>query len=278
MKKILIPLLLFTFNLHAQKKGKVNLEWKIADTVTYHTVMNDSRPENPKMPELNKKDSFSQRMMELYKNLQSQTSDLEYETKLYPDKRGNVDIEMVKKSKKVDTSNSWTSRLSKMSGNVVLRGKVSSEGELLSSFYKRAQTNLISLLFELPVQPVKVGDEWSLNVNLLSMDQSFKADSILKRNRASLKEIKRENGADIAVIEYDFLEYVSGDWTNGMLKMKANTPGETIFFRASHKALGQFDLNKGCWSLYKGTMIIETNVAFFGLGNKTTEFELVPKK
>lgn len=124
--------------------------------------------------------------------MQKQLSNLKYETKLFPDKNGNVDIAMMLKKDKIDSTETLFSEMAKMNGNVVLRGKVSPEGKLLSFYYKRAQNNLISILFELPINPVKVGDEWELNVDMISMDKNFKADTLYKKNVVRLKGIKME--------------------------------------------------------------------------------------
>lgn len=134
-----------------------------------------------KSKEQTENDSISGTMSGMFKALQNQLSGLKYETKLFPDNTGNVDIEMLLKNDKADTTEKLFSGMAKMNGNVVLRGKVSPEGEVLSFYYKRAQNNLISMLFELPAKPAKVGDEWNLKVDMITMDQNFKADTYSKK-------------------------------------------------------------------------------------------------
>jgi len=225
-------------------------------------------------------DSITEVMSEMFKAMQAQVSDLKYETKLFPDKNGNVDIAVMLKKNKADTSETLFSEMAKMNGNVVLRGKVSPEGELLSFYYKRAQNNLISILFELPTKPVAIGDEWNLSVDLISMDQNFKADTLYRKNVVRLKDIKIENGKKIAVIEYDIEQFVSGDFGSGMMTMfSEDTADKKTFLKMSHEATAEFDLEKGYWILYDGIMNVETNFSLMGMGgNKRTEFKLTPVK
>jgi hypothetical protein len=279
MKTPLFLLLFIAFSMNAQQNETVNLKWKISDTLTYETVMNDIvNKKNMRQPD---NDSISKKMKGLLEVMRNQMSDLKYETKLFPDTNGNVDIAMTIKRNKNDSTESLFSGMAKMNGNVVLRGKVSSEGELLSFYYKRAQNNLISILFELPTEPVKIGDEWPLKVDMISMDQNFKADTIYKKNVVRLKDIKIKDDTKIAVIEYDIQEYVSGDFgSSAMMSILTNeTTVEKTVMKMSYKATAEFDIEKGYWILYDGIMGIETNFSLMGMGgNKSTEFKMIPEE
>ncbi|GAA4298241.1 hypothetical protein [Aestuariibaculum suncheonense] len=278
MKKLLLPFILVAITANAQKKETVDLKWKITDTLTYKTVMQDVILEKNK--EQTESDSISEKISGMFKTMQEQLSDLKYETKLFPDKNGNVDIEMMLKKDKTDTTETIFSGMAKMNGNIVLRGKVSPEGELLSFYYKSAQNNLISILFELPTKQVAIGDEWDLKIDMISMDQNFKADSLYKKSVVRLKDIKIEKRNKIAVIEYDLEAFVSGDFGNGIMSVFSKEEGDKkIFMKTSHKAIGKFDLDKGYWISYDGIMDIETNFTLMGIGgNKRTEFKLTPEK
>ena len=278
MRKLLLPFILIAFTANAQQKETVDLKWKIVDTLTYKTVMQDVILEKSKKQTEN--DSISEKMNGMFKAMQEQMSGLKYETKLFPDKNGNVDIAMMLKKDKTDTTETLFSGMAKMNGNIVLRGKVSPQGELLSFYYKSAQNNLISILFELPAKPVAIGDEWDLKVDMISMDQNFKADTLYKKNVVRLKDIKRENGKKLAVIEYDIEEFVSGDFGNEMMAMFSKDKADKkTFMRMSHKATAEFDLEKGFWISYDGIMDVETNFSLMGIGgSKRTEFKLTPEK
>lgn len=268
-------MVLFVFVANAQET--IDLKWKISDTLTYKTIMKDIVSE--KNETLSENDSFSQKMSGLFRSMQNGLSNLKYETKLFPDKNGDIDISMILKENKSDTTQTLFSGIAKMNGNVVLRGKINSEGQLLSFYYKRAQNNLTSLLFELPKGQIKVGDKWSLKVDMISMDQNFKADTIYKKNMVELKDLIIQNGNKIAIIEYDLHEYVSGDFGNEIMSLFGEEKGKKTFMKASHKAIGKFDLEKGYWISYGGVMDIKTNFSLLGIaGNKRTEFRLEPKE
>ncbi len=279
MKKILLLLIITSFSVNAQQNKTVNLKWKISDTLTYKTVMNEVAVEQEQNEE--ETDSLSEVFKDLFKQIQKSAGNQKFETKLYPDKKGNVDIAMFLKKDKTDTTDNIFSGMAGMNGNVVLRGKVSSTGELLSFYYKSSQNNLISILFELPNKPIKVGDKWKLKVDMISMDQNFVADTLFKKNEVRLDKIMEKDGDQIAVIKYDIEEYVSGDFGNGLMTMFAGKSDDDkkTFMKMTHQATGYFSINKGMWIEYDGNMEIQTNFSMMGMGgNKRTEFKLIPQK
>ncbi len=282
MKKILLILIITAFSAKAQQNKTVSLKWKINDTLTYKTVMKEIVVEQEQEQDEEEKDSISDGFKDLFKQMQQSAGNLKYETKLYPDNKGNVDIAMFLKQDKTDTTDNMFSGMAKMNGNVVLRGKVSSAGELLSFYYKSSQNNLISILFELPNKPIKVGDKWKLKVDMISMDQNFVADTLFKKNEVRLDKIIEKDGDQIAVIKYDIEEYVSGDFGdfgNGLMTMFTGKSDKKTFMKMTHQATGYFSINKGMWIDYDGNMEIQTNFSMMGMGgNKRTEFKLIPQK
>jgi hypothetical protein len=189
MKNILLVLIITTFSVNAQQNKTVDLNWKINDTLTYKTIMKEVVVEQESNEEETDSiaDIIADGFKDLFKEMQKSAGNLQYETKLYPDKKGNVDIAMYLKRDRTDTTENIFSGMAEMNGNVMLRGKVSTTGELLSFYYKSSQNNLISILFELPNKPIKVGDKWKLKVNLISMDQNFVADTIFKKKRSQIR-------------------------------------------------------------------------------------------
>jgi hypothetical protein len=187
-------------------------------------------------------------------------SKLNYETQLFPDNKGNIDIKMILKSD--------VEKLKIKDRNVILRGKLNPEGEILSFYYNQNKKNLISLFFELPKKPVKIGDEWNIDVNIISMDQHFKADSLFKENKVILKNIVKRNGENIAIIEYDLTEYVSGSLDNKKIDNSKNGERtEKPYMKASHKITGEFNIDKGIWMGYDGYREIESNISIWGSNN-----------
>ena len=281
MKKLLIPILLIALSVSAQQKDTYDLKWKITDTLTYKTIMKDIIVPEEKSKDENKSDTIRKKKTDdFFKRFQEQTANLQYETKLYPDKSGNIDIAMLLKPSKTDTTETLFSGMAKMNGNVVLRGKVNSEGELLSFYYKNSQNNLISILFELPNKPIKVGDKWSLNIDMIGMDQNFVADTFYKKNEVRLDKIINKDGDRIAVIIYDIEEYASGDFGNSLMAtMVTGESDKKTFMKMSHKATGFFSMNKGMWIDYDGIMEVETSFSMMGMGGKKrTSFKLTPEK
>ena len=66
--------------------------------------------------------------------------------------------------------------------------------ESASFWVKSSQKNLIAIFFQLPAKPVKIGDKWSLDINLIANDQNFECDSAYKINEVTLTDIKKVNG------------------------------------------------------------------------------------
>ncbi len=275
MKKLIIPLLVIVSFSNAQEIDAVDLNWKVNDTIFYKTVMRNLPIE--KKDSIQAADTISNGFTDMLEKMSSELSNLKYETLLYPDKNNNVDIEMRLKSKTSDSSESIFSSMAKLKGNTVLRGKVSRAGEIMSFFYKRDQVNMISMLFELPTQPVKVGDEWRINVNLITIDQNFKSDTIYKHNVVRLKDLIVRNGEQIALIEYDLKEYVSGEFgkaVNALMSMGNNSEKST-FMSMAHKAIAEFNVTKGVLLKYDGTTYLDSNFQLFGMGaGRQTKYEL----
>lgn len=276
MRIILYLSLCAVFTLNAQQSETVNLKWKISDTLVYDTIMKESLLD---MSEgLSEDESIFAGMKKMLNKMQNQLSDLNYQTKLYPDNNGNMDIAMAIKQNKNDTTTSLFSEMIKLSGDAILRGKVSPAGEVLSFYYQREQLNIISMLFELPQMTVKKNDEWTLNVHMISTDQNFKADSLYKKNIARLKDLKKVDGHKIAVIEYDLEEYVEGDFNKQIMNMFSDDIGnKKRFMKMSYQAIAEFDIDEGRWLTYYGIMDTETNFSLIGIeGTKRKVFKLTP--
>ena len=161
-----------------------------------------------------------------------------------------------------------------MSKNVILRGRISTTGELISTYYNNAQRNLISLLFELPNRAVEVGEQWKLNVNLVSMDQNFTCDSVSRENSVYIEKIIESGNDRVAVIRYNLREYVTGDFSNSMMGMLGNKSDDKTFMGVTHIATGYFSLGKGKWNSYEGVSEIVSNFPMMN-GSSRTEFKLV---
>ncbi|KGO92350.1 hypothetical protein [Flavobacterium subsaxonicum] len=163
--------------------------------------------------------------------------------------------------------------MASLNKNVVLRGRISKGGEILSTYYKNGQVNLIAVLFELPNKPVKIGEFWKLNVHFIEMDQNFVADSAYSYNKVFIEKIEEVGGKKIAVIKYDITEYVSGDFNNPLGGMMGAVNEGKAFMKLSHTATGRFSVTDGRWESYDGVMKTESNMGFLG-GKGGTVFKL----
>lgn len=291
---IILTLLLFKFSFSfGQSKDNVFLQWKIYpnDTLKYELISRDldtsdrnnnrvdlsgffkSFNDTSKLSEL--PDSLKIAFSDSIKILQQKMSDPSIMEKFNKNLgqafkiRGNGNdtllITATNKNKNiVDIEMSQPP-----STIVMLRGAVYDNGNIQSFFIKSPQKNLIALYFELPNKVIKVGDTWSLDINLISMDQNFKCDSSYKLNKVTFSNIKRKSNETVAVIDYDIEEYVTGDFYN---QFAGNTKIRTTI-KFKYNATGEFSIDKGKWLSYNGTQSIYSS----GFSNSKTnkKFSLI---
>lgn len=63
-----------------------------------------------------------------------------------------------------------------------------------------------------------------------------------------------------------------------MVMFSKEETDKKTFMKMSHKATGEFDIDKGYWISYTRFMDIETNFSLMGMGgSKRTEFTLTPE-
>ncbi len=283
------------------------------DTLRYKTAMNITQEDKEVEGNMDTTSIISrEEIKELQKSVLELNSDIKYQINLYENNRNNkwVDIEMVmlnkdkvnsndflkemmslqkdkssKKDKKKDKKKNnevkpdslnfkkLFSSISGLNGNVVLRGRISKTGEIVSTYYKNSQRNLISILFELPNKNIGIGEKWKLNVNLIEMDQNFVCDSLNKENYAYIEKVIEKDGDKIAIIKYNLLEYVKGDFNNPINPMFGMESNKKMYMKATHNATGYFSILKGKWINYEGTLIIESNFSIIN-GKTKTEYKL----
>ncbi|MDC8006122.1 hypothetical protein POV27_18865 [Aureisphaera galaxeae] len=276
MKYIILPLLFLVSIASAQQSEKYDLQWKVTDTLTYKTIMDEKHV--PTEGKEMKMDSLFGELGKSFDKMRSQASKLKYASKLFNDCRGNIDIVMEVVREEEDTTDNMFTSMVSMNGNVMLRGKISPAGELLSHYYNTSQSNLIALLFELPSKPVAIGEKWHLQVDLIAMDQNFVGEEFSKENEVFIEEIREKNGDTVAVIKYNIAEYVSGTFGNAAMSLFGEAKEQNIYMKMTHKATALFSIEKGRWLEYKGNTEIDTNFSLLGSGGvRTTVFELIPE-
>ncbi|MBS1635180.1 MAG: hypothetical protein JST26_04600 [Bacteroidetes bacterium] len=288
--KLTILLAVITLTALGQKNRTVELRWKIEknEKLNYQTIM--SNIDTTKF-EMNFGKAF-QALFDSANNEASETQKLvksfgkalqntDYVTTLTNKGRGIIDITMLASQKDnsneslKDTSGNEDAKILKMiqslNKGVVLRGSVYETGGIHSFWVKSNQKNLIAVFFELPKKPVKIGDTWSIDINLISNDQNFSCDSSYKINEVTLIDIKKEKGETIAVLKYNIAEYVHGFFT--FPSLSGDGSDQETMMKFTHQAIAEFSVDKGRWVSYEGIMTLDATG--YMTAQKKTRFALV---
>jgi hypothetical protein len=165
--------------------------------------------------------------------------------------------------------NNFFNDFAKLNQNIVLRGRVTNTGELISTYYKNSQRNLISILFELPNKSVKIGEPWKLNMSMIEMDQHFICDSLNRVNKVFIEQLLETNDDTVAVVKYNISEYVDGNFNNPLADLFGKKPNGKIYMSISYTATGHFSISKGKWISYEGEMEIDSNFQILDGKSKT---------
>lgn len=273
-------LLITCSNTNNINKKSIVLRWKLSqnDTLRYKTVMNEIGESSFQLNlgglfDTFTKDSISNGKStgkDFFNKLQHQFNDTQLSSILTrsQDFENVIDIAVVVDSDEKedeisleDDEDEVAAKLQKMMNSMMkgtmLRGSIHTDGSLHSFWVKSNQKNLLSVFFELPNTPISKGDTWTLdNVNLISNDQNFICREAKKKNTITLTDIKEINGETIAVIDYDILEYVSGDFNAPTLH---GTNGTRTTMEFVYKAQGEFSLDKGKWVSYNGILSFDAS-------------------
>lgn len=275
MKQILAFLFL-TIALTAlgQTNQTVELRWKIGanEKLNYLTAMNEIGVSSF---ELNFDDFFKafsddddgalEEGRQIIEKVNAIFDNQDFITTLTNDKKGIIDISVMIKPQEPstvidnDSTNSEEAAIAQvmqeMTGGVILRGSVYETGGIHSFWVNSNQKNLIAILFELPTKPVKVGDTWSLDINLISNDQNFICDTAYKINEVTLVEIKEMNNETVAVLKYNIIEYVKGEFKMPYFVEREDSPKETMM-QFTLQGIANFSIERGRWVNYDGIMSI----------------------
>jgi hypothetical protein len=256
-------LAIVTSNAFAQSSDRVFLKWKLkpGEVLSYKTIMDDIDTANKANFGVNGifktmgiDSANAGKMQEIFKELNSAVGSANLVTTLTEKRKGVIDIALTSrpdKSKQQDIKAGSLSEMQKLmsqfTGGVMLRGSIYEDGTIASFYTKGEQKNMIAMLFELPGKPVKQGDTYALNVNLLTADQSFTCDSAYRKNQVKVLKIETKAGEQIVTLQYHVAEYIEGDFSAPM----GNGPVKTIM-TMSFQGLGEFSIDKGKWVNYNG--------------------------
>ena len=292
MKNILVLIIsLNTLAAFGQKKKAVDLQWKIDknEKLNYATVMSEIDTSTFEMDFGSLFESLSDssetgflESKDFFNKFNKAFANLDYVSTLSTEKEGVIDLVMTTRPTEplsevvTDSTEGDEGEILKMmqaaTQGVMLRGSVYENGGIHSFWVKSSQKNLISLLFELPKQPVKIGDKWPLEINLITNDQNFKCDSSYKLNEVTLTDIKKVDGETIAVLKYDIEEYVIGDFNSPSFFGGEGESQETML-KFTHQGIAEFSIDRGRWVSYDAIMVL--NATGVMTANKSTKFTLI---
>jgi len=289
--RLTILLAVIATTVFGQRNQTVDLRWKINknEKLNYATVMSDIDTSSIEMDFgglfKSLSDSTSNGLKEskdFFKKFNDAFKNLDYVTTLSTEKKGVIDIVMTTRPKEntqeteIDSTDSKEVEMLKMmqsmNQGVMLRGSVYETGDIHSFWVKSNQKNLIAIFFQLPTSPVKIGDKWSLDINLIENDQNFKCDSAYKINEVTLTDIKKVDGETVAVLKYNIVEYVIGDFNSPSFFGSEGGKKETMM-KFSHQGIAEFSIDKGHWIIYDGIMSLEASGVM--TANKKTKFTLI---
>ena len=195
---------------YAKDDEYVELLWKHTTPIAYEINFKD----NPHKQEAEKGPFSEYTMVSIIKP----KSD-EYSIKFIMDKIGGIGTQV-----RADNIN-----LMGLLGTVQIRADVNNRGEMLSFWLDKKQANVITLMFQLPPKPVKVGDSWSVDTNLILLDGNFICSSQYKNNSITLVEIKKVSGKRQAVLEYNITEKVQGKFLLANIECEMTYTGTALF-------------------------------------------------
>ena len=67
-------------------------------------------------------------------------------------------------------------------GTMRTAAEINENGEVTSEYTSTEERNALSILLELPKEPVKVGDTWTLDLDLVSLEEGYLLDETLETN------------------------------------------------------------------------------------------------
>ena len=261
-------------NISNSTENGIELNWKLSDndSLVYETVMNQIGESSFEMDYgglfdklIDSSETGANKFgKDFFKKIKDQYNNTNLITKLTNsnDYKNVINVEMIAEetNKKENNETDETKKMmNSMMKGTMLRGSIYKNGSLHSFWMKSSQKNLLSLFFELPSKMVSKGDSWTLdNVNFIANDQNFICRKSKKKNLITLIDIKEIDGETIAVIDYDILEFVSGDFNSPAFfgNGGGNKPTEMEFI---YKAQAEFSVRKGKWISYNGIMSLDAS-------------------
>jgi hypothetical protein len=154
-----------------------------------------------------------------------------------------------------DLVNAMNQLMEAMEGTIQVRGALTLEGEIASFWLAQEQRNLLSMLFEMPVGPVKVGDTWELDVHCISMGNGFIVENASRTNLVEFTEISTtSDGRLVAVLNYLISESVEGSFDNPLLGQPSPSSMTCLY-----TGQGRFLIEEGRWEQLSSQLAIQSS-------------------
>lgn len=166
---------------------------------------------------------------------------------------GNVDTSELKSD---DWVGQWSSLFLKgMEGSILLQGEITSEGKIASPIAQQ-QKNLLALFFELPTEPVKVGDAWPIDLTCIAVNSAqFTIENSDRINQVTLAKIaETPAGKPVAILDYLIIESVKGKQAIPFFT-KESVPTS---MKCSFIGQGQFLIEQGRWEQFSAEYTVQT--------------------
>ncbi len=153
-----------------------------------------------------------------------------------------------------EISEGFNELMGKMKGTVQLRGELTPDGAISSFYLEQEQRNVIAMFFELPTEPINIGDSWEIDVNCISMGNGFIATNAERVNHVEFSElIENSDGESIAVLDYFIAETVEGDF-----QMPLSDEAVPTTMTCTFLGQGFFLIEEGRWEQFAGEFAIKS--------------------
>jgi hypothetical protein len=267
MKKFLIMILaLFCISAYSQTEQKYDLKWKVDkdNPIAFKTSMEPIDTNNLLKTGFDCNDylnAFSDTadfncddFEDFFEALNSLYSDYSIITTLTLNNKETIDVKLIatQNATKSNLPDSIPDFFKNAFKGVQLRGKINSDGGIESFYMKKEQMNLLALMFELPTQPVKIGDRWKIQASFISNDHNFICDDYGKKHNIELVDVRIIDGDEIAFIKYDINYYVNGVFNNPVFGKAVPTTMDVTY-----NGISEFNITKGKWRDYNGIMSMD---------------------
>lgn len=281
----------------------LKLNWMVeeGEDVTYRTLISDvghTLKYNELGSLINEGDAKlidREEVLEAYDHLQQARELIRYVSTVTVNNEDiHVQLQAISEGKptvvEIDGESTQSTLANQLVEGVLLKGTVSDDGSITSMNEAQEDRNLLSLLFQLPSGQIAINDEWSINIQLLQMKESFKILRFDSINQVSLSDIRVDDGDTIAVIKYQVYDYVVGypaeddeeysayfaeesDTSIGS-RLSQESDGK-LYLLMLYQGLGEFSVSQGKWVSYNGLLLTATEGAYEYV--KAVNYSLIPE-